>query len=133
MGSQWYAGVWPGSWKELDIQTKEIFPIYVGLALFSEKLRNKKIRIHSDNEAVVKVLNKMSSKSKKLMVFVRLIVFLTLEFNISIRVIHIPGFRNTTADRLSRGLLQMALEGNPRLEEQPLDLPAHLLPTNWTL
>lgn len=133
MGKQWYSGVWPESWRELDIQTKEIFPIYIGLALFGSKLKNKKLRIHSDNEAVVKVLNKMSSKSKRLMVFVRLIVYLTLEFNISIRVVHIPGFLNVTADRLSRNMLQMAVRGNPGLDATSLDLPAHLLPENWTL
>ena len=131
--SEWFAGIWPSSWGHIDIQTKEIFPIFEGLKLFGEQLRNKKLKIYSDNQAVVEILNSMSSKSKSVMVFVRLIVLQLMKMNLLIKVFHIAGFKNTTADRLSRNLLQEARRYSPQLDPEPRHLTQDLLPINWTL
>ena len=87
---------------------------------------------NSDNLAVVNILNNLTSKSDSIMVFVRLIVFLLMKYNIRIKVIHIEGFRNITADKLSRNLLQEARKINPLLNLNPVVVPQQLLPQNWS-
>ena len=67
------------------------------------------------------------------MIFVRLIVLLLMKNNIGLKVIHIDGFRNVTADKLSRNLLQEAKAINPKLSSSPVTVPQHLLPLNWVL
>lgn len=128
----YFSGPWPTAWGPVDIQTKEIFPIFLGLTLFGDRLRNKKLLIYSDNEAVVEILNHMTSKSKNVMIFVRLIVRQLLKINTLIRVFHVPGFLNTTADLLSRNMLQAAQRYNRQLGPEPTSVPPHLLPDNWT-
>ena len=81
--------------------------------------------------SVVEILGKMTSKSKLVMIFVRLLVFDLMKYNILIKVFHIAGFRNVTADRLSRNLLQVARKGNPMLEWNPTHIPSYILPHNW--
>ena len=129
--NSWFAGLWPPSWENIDIQTKEIYPIFLGLKIYGDQLQNKKLRIFSDNEAVVMILNKMTSKSKNVMIFVRLIVLEIMKKNILINVKHIAGFKNYTADKLSRNFLQEAVTRNTQLDPVGTLIPSELLPHNW--
>ena len=128
---EWFSGLWPEAWGPVDIQTKEIFPIFLGVKLYGKTLANKKLKIFSDNASVVEILNKFSSKSRFVMVFVRLIVLELLTHNISIKVFHLPGFKNVVADHLSRNSLQAARKVRPSLEPLPTPVPPNLLPANW--
>lgn len=130
-GNKWFAGQWPQSWNTVEIQTKEIYPIYLGLKIFGKDLMNKKLKIYCDNKAVVYILSYMTSKSKKVMTFVRLIMMELMKFNISIKPIHIAGISNRIADKLSRNLLQEAREEHPALQLSPILIPQELLPHNW--
>ena len=130
--TNWFSGLWPATWQSVDIQTKEIFPIFLGVKLFGPNLANKRLKVYSDNAAVVDILNKLSSKSRFVMVFVRLIVLELLSHNISIKVFHVPGFKNVVADHLSRNSLQAARRVRPTLDPLPTPVPTHLLPVNWT-
>lgn len=70
------------------------------------------------------MLNKFTS------FFVREIVFILMKLNINIKVLHIEGFKNNVADRLSRNLLQEAKKLCPSLEALPVPVPVHLMPQN---
>ena len=117
----------------------------MSLSIFFFKLVNSKIRIHTDNKAVVDCLNKLSSKCKLLMQIIRPLTLILLKNNIQIRAIHIPGKQNTVCDILSRqevhvlhGLLQPAnrrMDGHHlrRLNLSPTPIPTELLPHNFQL
>jgi len=99
----WTCGEWPPGLAESDdITFKELFPIVVAVLLWGEHLTDKKVLFHCDNQAVVHVLNKQSSRSKASMGLLRIFVLACLEQNILFKATHIPGRNNHIADALSR-------------------------------
>lgn len=69
---------------------------------WGQALANKSIRFHSDNIAVVEIINKISSKDTSVMYLVRRLVLACLRHNILFQAEHIPGKINTLPDLLSR-------------------------------
>jgi hypothetical protein len=55
-----------------------------------------------DNQSVVHIINKKSSKSVRVMSLVRHLVLSTLHYNIMIKALHIYGISNKIDDALSR-------------------------------
>ena len=93
---------WPMQWFDGDILSDitflELFPVVV---VSSIRGSDQKIVFKIDNEAVVTIINKRSSKSKGLLSLVRILVFCTSQFNILLKVVHIRGKLNNLADSLS--------------------------------
>jgi hypothetical protein len=83
-------------------------------------MANHKIMFHSDNEATVNVINKMSSKDKIMMKLVRRLVLATLKHNILLKACHVPGKLNFVADHLSRFRFQEAFQCLPTLSQTPV-------------
>jgi hypothetical protein len=102
----WAQAVWPVQWELTgmlaDITFLGLFPVGVALNIWGYYLRNKKIIFHVDDQAVVYIINKISSRSPRVMSLVRKLVFACLEFNILLKSEHIPGYLNSLADSLSR-------------------------------
>ena len=73
-GTHWIQESYPNSWKNYHISVLEIYPILVLIKVFSHKIANADITFHCDNEAVVTVLNKQTSKNPYLLKIIRLIV-----------------------------------------------------------
>lgn len=92
------------SWTLLDslkhhyINVKELFPITVALETWGHSLQNSSVLFFSDNEAVVAVINKQTSKDKDMMVLLRTLVVAALKFNVHFKSKHIPGKYNILAD-----------------------------------
>ena len=61
-----------------------------------------KILFHCDNQAVVDIWKKGSSKDPNIMALVRMLYFRAAQHNINICVMHIPGVHNNVADAISR-------------------------------
>ena len=80
----------------------ELFAVYAAVSTWGSKLRNSQVVIHTDNEAIVKVWESGSSRDENLMGIVRLLFFSCVDLNLSLRLKHIPGYRNAYADLLSR-------------------------------
>lgn len=99
---QWFSGVWPESWRGFHITVKELFPIILALELWGDKMQNQCIIFHSDNIAVVSIINKQSSKEKTLMSLVRRLVVQSLKYNIMFKSEHLSSLQNDLADKLSR-------------------------------
>ena len=87
---------------KISITVKELFPIVLALELWAEHLKNQCIVFHSDNEAVVYIINKQTSKDKALMKLVRRLVVQTMSFNIMFKAEHLSSKENDLADKLSR-------------------------------
>lgn len=110
---KWFSGKWPQSHNQYHITVKEFLPIVIAVELFSELLANKCVTFHSDNAAVVAIINKQSSKDKLLMKLVRRLVIATLKHNILFKACHIPGLSNNLADSLSRLQVEQFLQECP--------------------
>ncbi|XP_062597918.1 uncharacterized protein LOC134259342 [Saccostrea cucullata] len=104
-GKHWCSLHWPHGWPEecyRDITFLELVPIVLGVMIWAESLRNKKLLLHIDNLSLVYIINNKSSKNKRIMILVRMLVLQTLKFNVQIKAQHIPGVKNEIADAISR-------------------------------
>ena len=72
-------------WKSLNIVILELFPIVLLVAVFAKRLAGMRVVFHTDNEALVHILNYHTSKDMKVMVLLRPLVLLFLKHNIVFR------------------------------------------------
>ena len=84
-----------------DITCLELVPIVLSIFLFKQDLSNKQILFHTDNKALVYILNKKSSKSRRVMGLIRPLVLNTMLYNMHFKAIHIEGQINCIADVIS--------------------------------
>ncbi|PFX27327.1 hypothetical protein AWC38_SpisGene7982 [Stylophora pistillata] len=132
LGTHWCYGQWPHSWHHFNIAVLELYPIILILHLWGHDVQNQKILFFTDNEALVHVINKQSSRDKNMMFFVRRLVLVRLEKNICFEAKHIPGVHNVLADALSRLKLQTFKQLAPAyMNVHPTEIPYHLLPHSW--
>ena len=129
LGEEWAMGQWPSSWKKKGITLKEFFPIVLAIKIWAEKLGNKCITFHSDNEAVVHIINAQTSKEPEIMGLVRELVVVVMRHNILFRAAHIPGIFNNAADLLSRMQVEKFLQHLDTANPLPTRIPPQWLPS----
>ncbi|XP_062587810.1 uncharacterized protein LOC134249476 [Saccostrea cucullata] len=110
LGNQYFSGIWPKTWNTYHITIKELFPIVLAVQLWADQLENRCIIFFTDNDAVVHIINKQSSKEKTIMVLVRRLVAQCLKHNILFQARHVPGLDNVLADHLSRQQIPQFLQ-----------------------
>ncbi|KAK3095242.1 hypothetical protein FSP39_012073 [Pinctada imbricata] len=127
---EWSYIKWPKSWSEdilREMSFLELIPIVLAFSIWSTKLANKKVLLHTDNEALVPIINNKTSKSDKIMTLLRHLMFIIIERNIQIKAVHIPGAENKIADAISRlqwdRFRKEALLANPC----PVNVPTKIL------
>ena len=130
-GTQLIQEYFPESWKNYHISILEIYPIYVLIKMFAQKILNADIVFHCDNEAVVNVLNKQTSKDPYLLKIIRLIVLEQLKYNFTLSSKHIPGVTNILADKISRFQVTSLLLRRYGMRETKTSIPLSLLPINF--
>lgn len=130
---KWTQACWPEHWIKTGILSDsdfitflELFPVVVAINIWGSYLKNKKIIFNSDNQAVVTIINKKSSKSERVMSLVRSLVLSTLTQNIMIKSVFIKGKLNMIADSLSRCDWQRFRRLCPTADHQPAEIPDHL-------
>ncbi len=97
------------------------------------KLQNSRILFHCDNQAIVAVINKQSSKDGKIMSLLRPLVLALLQHNISFRASYISTHENITADYLSRSQVTPSFFREHSLQPNPEQIRHQLLPENLKL
>ena len=130
-GTSWIQGNWPEDWRELDITVLELYPVYMLVTVHAHKLKNSHIIFRCDNQAVVEILNKQSSKHKFVMKIIRTLVLVLLQNNIILRAVHIPGKTNILCDSLSRQVANPAMLSQFGMQPYPTPVPSKLLPQNF--
>ena len=131
--SRWFFGSFPEQWRNLNIMTLEFYPIVLAVCIWGDLWANHSILFFTDNEALVSVINKQSSKDNRVMQMVRYLVLTCLKHNINFRAKHIPGKNNVLADSLSRLQVQEFLHLAPDARREPSAIPEELMPNNfWT-
>ena len=101
-GSHWFMGKWSEFHSSLHITFQEMLPIVIAFEIWGAVLTNKCIVLHSDNMAVVHILNTHTSKDVNIMCLVRRFVLCCMHYNILTKAVHIQGKLNTLPDLLSR-------------------------------
>lgn len=127
---KWAQAVWPYHFIEKnllsDITFLELFPVVVAIYIWGEQLKNKKILFHIDNQSVIAILNKKSSRSVTIMILVRKLVLACLHYNILLKAEHISTRLNSIADSLSRCDFQKFRRLCPSADAVPCAIPTHL-------
>ena len=134
---RWCAKHWPAAWQgeaiTRDLTFLEFFPIAVAVHLWVEEFRDHRVCFWSDNQAVVNVLAKQSSRSSRVSALLRAFVLHCLRSNIMFSARFIPGISNEIADALSRFQMERFRSLAPEAQEHPEYFPEHLwnLGSNW--
>ena len=74
----------------------------LAIVLWGSKLQRRRVLLRIDNEALVAVLNKQSSRSTRLMRLVRQFILFTMRHEIVFKAQHITTKSNSLADSISR-------------------------------
>ena len=62
----------------LKILVLEMFPIVLSVAIWADRLANSCVLFHTDNMALLEVINKKTTKDKELLILVRALVLYCL-------------------------------------------------------
>ena len=95
---------WPSSFLKSSphITLLELYAIAMGFLLFKHEMANKKVLVVSDNQAVVYLLSQKTTRCKRSLHLLRLIIMLSLTYNITFISHWIPSSVNSGPDLLSR-------------------------------
>ena len=127
-GAQWFFGVWPVSWQALNITVLELYPIMVAVEIWGTAWANCSVCFFTDNESLVSVINKQTSKEPSVMVLLRRLILTCLRYNIHFTAQHVPGRDNTLADKLSRSQIVEFRALAPWVNQHPTPVPFHISP-----
>jgi len=123
----WAYFSWPADWLDKNVMREltflELVPVVMAVFMFKKDLQDKQIIFHTDNEALVSVLNNRTSKSKNVMQLVRPLVLETMLFNIQWKSLHIRGRNNCIADAISRRQWVKFKILDPQADAFPTQIP----------
>ena len=131
-GTQWIQGQWPKGWTKFHITVLEFFPVFVLVSMFAHLVKNANILYYCDNIAVVEIINKQTSRNKKVMEFLRPLILIMMRFNINLKSKHIPGVENILCDKISRFQVSDKLLRLYGMRLSPTPIPHHLQPGSST-
>ena len=130
-GREWFSINFPPSWKGFSIAFLELYPIVVAINVYGRRMCNSHVTFHCDNKSVTYIINKQTSKDKKIMVLVRNLVLTCMQYNIVFKAQFIRGVDNVLADRLSRLQVSEALLTHFNMVTNATRIPNHLMPENF--
>ena len=122
----WFQYAWPPEWSNISIMAKELVPIIICCAVWSQSLAHKQIQFQCDNQSLVMAINKGSAKDTMVMHLLRCLWFLIATFDIQITATHLPGVCNSAADMLSRNQRVEFLTAYPQASRTPTPIPSPL-------
>ena len=80
----------------------ELIPIVAAAVIWGSQWSRQRIIFHCDNEGLVFILNKRRSPDSTIMLLIRRLTLLSLQYQFHLVALHIPGSTNEIADALSR-------------------------------
>ena len=104
-GNQVYTAKLPQEWinnKNFHINHFEMINILIAIRLWGTCWKNKLVKFFVDNTSVVQIFSSGYARDTFLATCIRNIWFYTSIWDIALEVQHIPGYKNRTADLLSR-------------------------------
>ena len=126
-GRKWFFGQFFSDWLQFHIAVREFLPIVISLEIWCHQFHNSTVVLHCDNNTVVHVINKTTSKDPNLMILMRRLMLLSLQHNIHFVTKHVPGVNNSAADMLSRLQVTEFQARFPHMEHEPTQVPLELV------
>ncbi|KAK6168530.1 hypothetical protein SNE40_021042 [Patella caerulea] len=128
---RWIQFSWPPNWanKDLirDMTFLELIPVVLAFLTWKKYLKQNCVILNIDNSALVSIINKQSSKSPRVMHFLRPLVLELLINNIQVKAKYIESSKNNIADSLSRFQEQRFRELVPMARKFPDPIPVSFL------
>ena len=124
---QWLQLEWPPCFRGAPIAPKELVPIVMACILWGRHWQGKVVHVHSDNEAVVAVVNSGYSRDSQLMHLTRCLFFALAAWDISLYARHIPGVLNNVVDAISRDNIFVLFSKVPEANPRPTSVPGELV------
>lgn len=113
----------------VTIAQLEMYAVMVAVELFASALTGQRVVIFCDNQPVVAMINKGSTKCKTCMQLLRMITLKSMQYQVRFFARFIPTLENTRADALSRLDFQQFWEhSDANTENSPLELPNSVWP-----
>jgi len=109
-GNEGWGAYWAGRWprdcwspkqRDMNIAWKELYAITIAVHTRGILWQWQKILFNCDNQTVVDIWEKGTTKSPEIMALVKLLYFCAAHHNINICIQHIPGIINKIADAIS--------------------------------
>ena len=125
--TKWFQWKWSEKAREWHIAPKELLPVMLPCIMWGKEWRGKKVTCHSDNMAVVEVLNNGYSKDKNMMHMLRSLFFISEHHHFLVEAVHLPGKLNEAADAISRNNLSHLLQVVPGAQQHPIPIPGQAL------
>ena len=133
----WFQGRWDEDWIEEckpSIEYMELFAVAKSIYLWGDSVQNKRIYLFCDNQAVVSMINNVTSSCKNCMVLIRKITLKSLETNTRIFAKFVRTHDNFFADTLSRFQMSrfwsLARQHNYQFHTNSERIPEELWPVN---
>lgn len=124
--NEWCFFQWPAHWPDSilgDLTFLEMVPVLLAIILWAKFFKGRKLVMFIDNEALVSVLNKQSSRSQRVMHLVRNFVLIAMEYEILFHARHVPSECNSVADSISRKQWARFRELAPEADMEPREIP----------
>ena len=132
--TSWFQLQWPTVWSDSGISEKELVPIVIAAALWGRHWAGAHVCFHSDNEAVVTIIQKRHAKHQAFTQLLRCLFFYASVFHFHFSSHPIPGIHNVVADAISRNnlsLLSSLLPQATRITIPPAVAEFLLLTPDW--
>ena len=116
LGDKWTYGMWePGFIKTFtpSIEYLELYALVAGIMTWQYELCNIRMFVHCDNQAVVSMINNLSSSCPNCMILIRMLVLNGLKYNRRIFAVYLSTKANYLVDSLSRGKIRKFLSLAP--------------------
>jgi len=123
----WFTGSWSPSQAQQSIAYKELFPVVVAAHIWGDMWCRRHVLFHSDNDAVVHVLNSRTSKIPCIMHLLLHLLLSAARHSFSFSSQHVPGVNNQVADALSHFHWQRFWQLAPDAQRFPTPVPPKLL------
>lgn len=106
---------------------KELVPIVLSCVVWGRTMACKVVLFQCDNTGVIAAVKKGRAREPLMMHLLHSVCFFVAYYDISIKIEHIAGMHNETADQLSRDNMQQFFLFNPQANLLPTPLPPELL------
>ena len=100
-----------------------MIPVLLAVMLWGDRLQGKIIVFHIDNQGLVQVINKQTTKSKRLMTVLREFILLCMQQSIIFKATYISTKLNTIADSISRKQWSRFRQLAPNASQAPQPVP----------
>ena len=99
---RWLQAEWSSEQAKHDITWKELYAVVCAVNTWGHNWARKKILFHCDNNTVVSIWNKGSTRCREIMTLVRMLHFCAARYNMHVMITHITGTDNCIANAISR-------------------------------